>query len=716
MSDKKLVIEIEVNAQGAVTAVKNLDGQLVKLDGAASKAGNGMSGLSRATGMLQTAMAGLAGVGVAEFLQRASQAALDAEKSQRRLTAMSKLLQVEMSHLAGSSQYAQNTFSLSTSQANDLSVAVTKLTTKAGEIGKTREVMQALLDLSAAQGMSAAEGLQAFEMAILGVDEGTDRLFGKNPSVLYEEYAARIGTTAGRMSDAEQAQAILTATIESGLRVQGEYKNYLSGTAGELDMIKQRADQAMVAVGDLTNSFVSSLPYIDTLINRYGSLSDAIGDYLFNLANFYLSGFGVQLNNQYDTNQRVLGLMQGMSAHGASAPVAANPPKISVPRPRAIGGGGGSSRSRGATTKQTAEEYKYLAGSVGAAERALREMNEQYDRATTDNERARIMHLIEARRAEVKVAEMAARGQINIADAADIAGGATDALRTRVAALAGEMAQLVEVDADGTMLPIASKFSQFIGLIEKNRETIQEAFTLFDEAVRGYADLRTAQISAAADQERRLFEQRQSREELALQGELDRLKQRHDARLMSDRAYEKQRTEIENRQTALAERHGKERDDIDRKYRREQAIRDRKNALWSIAINTSRAIVEALPNPLKVAFAAAAGALQAGLVLAKPIPAFAGGVDKFDGGLALVGERGPELVALPAMSSVITNQNTRALIGAITSANAGDSGSIGSLIGEQIRTAIEGAEIRIDGTVLKIALKNTEALYRRMGV
>lgn len=46
---------------------------------------------------------------------------------------------------------------------------------------------------------------------------------------------------------------------------------------------------------------------------------------------------------------------------------------------------------------------------------------------------------------------------------------------------------------------------------------------------------------------------------------------------------------------------------------------------------------------------------------AKMIPGFAGGVDSFAGGLAMVGETGPELVSLGAGSSVINNGTTRSL-------------------------------------------------------
>lgn len=45
------------------------------------------------------------------------------------------------------------------------------------------------------------------------------------------------------------------------------------------------------------------------------------------------------------------------------------------------------------------------------------------------------------------------------------------------------------------------------------------------------------------------------------------------------------------------------------------------------------------------------------------VPGFAGGVDNFAGGLAVVGERGPELLSLPRGSSVSTAGETRQLLG-----------------------------------------------------
>ena len=53
------------------------------------------------------------------------------------------------------------------------------------------------------------------------------------------------------------------------------------------------------------------------------------------------------------------------------------------------------------------------------------------------------------------------------------------------------------------------------------------------------------------------------------------------------------------------------------------------------------------------------------------IPQFATGVTGFGGGLALVGERGPELVNLPSQSNVITNENTERLLQSINGTVSG---------------------------------------------
>lgn len=86
---------------------------------------------------------------------------------------------------------------------------------------------------------------------------------------------------------------------------------------------------------------------------------------------------------------------------------------------------------------------------------------------------------------------------------------------------------------------------------------------------------------------------------------------------------------------------------------RKQAIQDKIQALFNAGINTGIGITKALassPPPANFILAAAVGALgaiQIANIAAKPLPAFAKGVENFEGGLAKVGEKGAELALTP---------------------------------------------------------------------
>jgi hypothetical protein len=99
--------------------------------------------------------------------------------------------------------------------------------------------------------------------------------------------------------------------------------------------------------------------------------------------------------------------------------------------------------------------------------------------------------------------------------------------------------------------------------------------------------------------------------------------------------------------------------ELERKKREEQrkaAIFDKATSATQAGIATALAVVRALatypaPNFLLGALAGAAGAIQVAAILAKPIPQYAEGTLKaggHKGGLAIVGEKGSELVVTPS--------------------------------------------------------------------
>jgi tape measure domain-containing protein len=87
--------------------------------------------------------------------------------------------------------------------------------------------------------------------------------------------------------------------------------------------------------------------------------------------------------------------------------------------------------------------------------------------------------------------------------------------------------------------------------------------------------------------------------------------------------------------------------------------RKKRLALAEAAINTAVAITKNLANPIMAIAAAAAGAIQIGVIASQQ---FAKGTMNAPGGISLVGEKGPELVNLPKHSQVYTANQTKGIL------------------------------------------------------
>ena len=132
-----------------------------------------------------------------------------------------------------------------------MAAELAKLESQAGTSGQSVGATGAILDLAAARGFNSAEAMQAVQQAMLGIDEGTDKLFGKNPSGLWADYAAKIGTTAGKLTDAQKQQALLDAIMTEGAKVQGEYARMMEGPIGASQDLSVATDELRGAGGQL---------------------------------------------------------------------------------------------------------------------------------------------------------------------------------------------------------------------------------------------------------------------------------------------------------------------------------------------------------------------------------------------------------------------------------------------------------------------------------
>ena len=225
----------------------------------------------------------LATIGLA--FTKSVQASDELDASIRKLGGTAKLTNIPLKDLEDLANGARDAFKLSTPIANDFATEISKLTQKAGDVGKSKDALAAFLELGAARGLSAAESLKAVQQSVLGIDEGTDKLFGKNPSALYEEYAKAIGTTAGKLTDQQKAQALLTAALEDGDKVRGSYQAYLDSTAGQQEQLRIKTEElgqefgaAVAPLRLLTLEMANGLlPAVSPLVTVFaGALSSSV--------------------------------------------------------------------------------------------------------------------------------------------------------------------------------------------------------------------------------------------------------------------------------------------------------------------------------------------------------------------------------------------------------------------------------------------------------
>lgn len=107
-------------------------------------------------------------------------------------------------------------------------------------------------------------------------------------------------------------------------------------------------------------------------------------------------------------------------------------------------------------------------------------------------------------------------------------------------------------------------------------------------------------------------------------------------------------------------------DEHDERARKKQKKRIRNAAIFQKAVSLATTIIEVAAGVAKAiakkeyadaVLIAALGAAEIATISATPIPAFRQGSAFTPGGMAIVGERGPELVRLPQGASVTPNQN-----------------------------------------------------------
>ena len=267
--DKGGVKQITASVKDATNVVKFLNQNLETFAGKAGKAGFVLSAFREASYILGSTIRG-----VSTAIQGAANAHQQLLSSQMQLDAAAKLTGQSLQFLQNTAEAAKDEFGLSAPQANKFTVEISKLTQKAGEVGKTTDALRSLINLGAGQGLSTEDTLTAIKQAVLGIDDGTDKLFSKNPSVLYQEYADKIGIAVGKMTDQQKAQALLSSLVDAGGQLQGKYAEYLNTTAGKQEQLNIKLTEAKAKLGEqLQPVLVKLIDTVGGLLQAFNKLS-----------------------------------------------------------------------------------------------------------------------------------------------------------------------------------------------------------------------------------------------------------------------------------------------------------------------------------------------------------------------------------------------------------------------------------------------------------
>jgi len=101
----------------------------------------------------------------------------------------------------------------------------------------------------------------------------------KNLSIMYKEYAAQIGTTMGKLDEAQKRQAILNGIQKEGAVFAGDSAKVLGTMEGALAQFNVTAFNAAAALGDVMQPAITA--FLGTVKETYGEVKTFLSDETF---------------------------------------------------------------------------------------------------------------------------------------------------------------------------------------------------------------------------------------------------------------------------------------------------------------------------------------------------------------------------------------------------------------------------------------------------
>ena len=146
-------------------------------------------------------------------------------------------------------------------------------------LAEATQLMKTLTDAAAFN----RQGTLALGEAVVGATQGIKNQnsimvdnagITKNLSVMYKEYAATLGTTMGKLTEAEKKQAIFAGILKEGAIFAGDAAKAMDTLQGQLAKLAVNSFNAKAALGDALR------PAITTLIRAFAGVSESIKEFL----------------------------------------------------------------------------------------------------------------------------------------------------------------------------------------------------------------------------------------------------------------------------------------------------------------------------------------------------------------------------------------------------------------------------------------------------
>lgn len=183
------------------------------------------------------AIGGAAVVGAIKIGSDLVKSAKDQEGSLNQLAAAAKQAgvgfdvvnskEVEFARVTGQSEAA----------ARGSFASIIEFSKQAGRLDQVDKLSTGLANLFAAKNIPQDKMNDLLSQLKTGQDEVFDRLAGANPSKFYNEYAASIGTTADKLTDAQKAQVRFDTVVKLSTIFDGSAEKRLKSMSGQLDSV-----------------------------------------------------------------------------------------------------------------------------------------------------------------------------------------------------------------------------------------------------------------------------------------------------------------------------------------------------------------------------------------------------------------------------------------------------------------------------------------------